>query len=157
MPRVTLNMAVRQHPLHASIFGNDYSRKVCRRWLMVVRERFPAVWLVFLYTWSLLELLRRRSSCRHGKESAFRIVNSTVTKEVDTFLRWNKAITWYLYTDLHTWEIFSELWPVLQRRICFQVNSDVRRDDESMHPFRLYMVGNVRTAHAMDLPAMPGW
>mmetsp|Transcript_5590 Transcript_5590/g.10568 ORF Transcript_5590/g.10568 Transcript_5590/m.10568 type:complete len:93 (+) Transcript_5590:31-309(+) len=61
-----------------------------------------------------------------------------------------------LYTDLHTWEIFSELWPVLQRRICFQVNSDVRRDDESMHPFRLYMVGNVRTAHAMDLPAMPG-
>ena len=25
--------------------------------------------------------------CRHGKESACRIANSTVTKEVDTFLR----------------------------------------------------------------------
>ena len=83
-------------------------------------------------------------------------VNSTVTKEVDTFLRSNKATPWYLYTDLHTWEIFSELWPVLQRRICFQVNSDVRRDDKSMHPFRLYMVRNVRTAHALNLPAKPG-
>ena len=83
-------------------------------------------------------------------------MNSTVTKKVDTFLRCNKAIPWYLDTDLCTWDFFLELWPVLQRRICFQVNSDVRRDDESMHPFRLYMVGNVRTAHAMNLPAMAG-
>ena len=38
---------------------------------MVVRERFPAVWLVFLYTWSLLVHFRRRASCNLRKGKSF--------------------------------------------------------------------------------------
>ena len=99
---------------------------------------------------SLILMMNEMSMIFENRVEIFRNSDRTC------FFKNNKNPSELYYKDLHTWEIFSEIRPELQRSISFQDTTSIRRGDESMNSFLLCDLSNILTAPAMNLTPMPG-